>query len=94
MSITKHHTVLSALENQALRYRRKGKKQVNWDEVLCQNALDETGTVSTEGLSEARSFDSTIATEFTERLEIEGVTEEILSVHGMTPRKNQRESHA
>ena len=54
---------------------------------MYQNALDETGTVSTEGLSEARSFDSTIATEFTERLEIEGVTEEILSVHGMAPRK-------
>ena len=55
--------------------------------------LDETGTVSTEGLSEARSVDSTIANKFTERLEIEGVTEEILSVHGLVPGKTQRESH-
>ena len=50
MSITKHHSVLSALEKRALRYHTKGQLQVDMDVVLYENALDETVTVSTVGL--------------------------------------------
>ena len=66
MSITKHHLVLSALEKRALRYHRKGQLQVDMDTVLYENALDETGTVSTSGLSDSDSeYNETIATEYT-----------------------------
>ena len=51
MSITKHNLVLSALEKRALRYRRKGQKQVDMDEILYEKAMDETGTVSTVELN-------------------------------------------
>ena len=87
VSITKHQTVLIALEKRALRYRRKGKEQVDWDEVLYKNALDETGTVSTTGMTEDELDNGTMATEFTERMEIEGVSDKVLSVHGLAPGK-------
>jgi len=73
MSITKHTTVLSALGKQAFRYRWKGNKLVDWDEALYENALDKTGTASTTGMTAVESDNATIATEFAERLEIEGV---------------------
>ena len=40
--VTKHSNVLSALEKRALRYRSKGQKEVDQDEVLYNEALDET----------------------------------------------------
>ena len=87
MSITKHHTVLSVLEKRALRYRRKGQKQVDMDEILYENALDETGTVSTEGLLDRELDYQTVTTEYTERVEIEVVSDEVLIVHGIAPGK-------
>ena len=45
MSRTKHSNVLSALEKRALRFRSKGQNQVDLDEVLYNEAIDETGTV-------------------------------------------------
>ena len=87
MSITKHHTVLSALEKRALRYRRKGHKQVDLDDLLYNDAVDETGTVSTVGLTDDESDYINIATEYTEQMEIEGVCEEVLEVHGRVPGK-------
>ena len=60
MSSTKHSRGLSALEHRALRYRNKGQNQVDKDQVLYEDALDETGTVSTAGLS--KSDDETIET--------------------------------
>ena len=97
MGITKHQTVLSALEKRALRYRKKGHKQADMDEILYENALDETGTVSTAALSEsenefsdAESTYYNVTTEYTERMEIEGVSDEVLTVHGIAPGKNQR----
>ena len=47
MNLTNHINVLSALEKQALRYRKKGQVQIDTDEVLYNDAVYETGTVST-----------------------------------------------
>ena len=50
MNLTKHINVLSVLEKRALQYRKKVQVQLNTDEVLYNNAVDDTGTVSTESL--------------------------------------------
>ena len=50
MNITKHINVLTALEKRALQYRKKGQVKLDMDEVLYNNTVDETGTVSTESL--------------------------------------------
>ena len=52
MNITKHNKVLSALEARALRYRNKGQ-QIDYDDRLYQDAIDETGTVSTADLTDS-----------------------------------------
>ena len=91
MNITKHHTVLLALEKRALRYKtNNGRKQVDWDDVLYEDALDENGTVSKAGLTDEEEDHQTIATDISERVEIEGVTDEVLLVHGIAPGKIQR----
>ncbi len=53
MGVTKHSKVLSALEKRALRCCRKGQKEVDQEEVLYNEALDETGTVLTAGLTDS-----------------------------------------
>jgi hypothetical protein len=64
MSRTKHSKVLSALEKRALRFRSKDQKQADPDKVLFNEAINETGTVSIDGLID--SDDDTIATFITE----------------------------
>ena len=88
MSITKHNSALLALEKRALRYCRKGQKQVDMDEILYEKAMDETGAVSTVELNklDTENFE-TNATEYTERVEISGVSDEDLTVHGVAPGK-------
>ena len=54
MNITKHASVLSALDKRALRYRRKGQTQ-DYDDILYDEALDETGTVDTERITNVES---------------------------------------
>jgi len=57
-------------------------------EVLYENALDETFTVATAGLSDSDAEDrNTITMEYTERVEINGVSNELLEVHGVSPGK-------
>ena len=53
LGVTKHTKILSALEKRALRYRRKGQKEVDQDEILYNEALDETGTVATACLTDS-----------------------------------------
>jgi hypothetical protein len=53
MGLTKHVRVLAALELRALRYRNKEHTQVDQDQVLYDQALDETGTVDTAGLTDS-----------------------------------------
>jgi len=55
MGLTKHSKVLSLLEKRALRFRRKGHDLVDLDEALYEEAIDETGTVSTVGLTDSES---------------------------------------
>ena len=90
MSRTKHSKVLSALEKRAVRFRNKDHNQVDLDEVLFNEAIDETGTVSTVGLTD--SDDDTIATgvteaeaTFLENQEIQGISNDLLNVHGIAP---------
>ena len=53
MGLTKHTNILTALEMRALRYRDKSNGEVDMDEVLYNEAIDETGTVATAGLSDS-----------------------------------------
>jgi hypothetical protein len=91
MGTTKHITVLSALEKRALRYRRNGKYQVDKDDILYENALDETGTVETAALtdSDADSLgtETTTISEQLEGMGIRGITDDLLRVYGVAPGK-------
>ena len=50
MNLTKHINVLTALEKRALQYRKKVQVKLDMDEVLYNNSVDGTVTVSTESL--------------------------------------------
>ena len=62
IGVTRHSRVLSALEKRALRYRNKGK-EFDHDEVLFNEAIDETETVLTAGLTD--SEDESLGTHIT-----------------------------
>ena len=53
MGLVRHDTIMAALERRVLRYRKGRKSEVDHDEILYNEALDETGTVSTEGLTDS-----------------------------------------
>ena len=53
MNITTHQSVLSCLKKRALRYRKDCPTLEQMDEVLYQEALHETGTVSIASLTES-----------------------------------------
>ena len=93
MGLMRRSKVLLALEKRALRFCRRDQcqGQVDLDEVLFNKAIDETGTVSTAGLTDSdnESFgNKTIAEAEATYLELEevgGVSDELLTVHGMAP---------
>ena len=92
MGLTKHTNILTALEMRATRYRDKSKGGVDMDEVLYNEAIDETGTVSTAGLSDADEDSwgdgNTYSLAATlEREQIAGIADELLEVHGVAPNK-------
>jgi autotransporter translocation and assembly factor TamB len=72
-----HTTVLKALEQRATRYRVRGRlveastRMHNW-------GLDETGTIDTAGLLRSRE-----KIQQQEEIDIRGVSEEVLQVHGV-----------
>ena len=91
MSITRHNSVLSALEKRAIRYRNKGQ-QPDYDAQLYRDALDETGTVSTAILTDtdedsisSEEGDYIRTAEQLERTEIREVDHELLKIHGVAP---------
>ena len=99
MNVTKHHNVLITLENRSLRHRTQEPGGLDPDEILYQDAVDETGTVSTAGFlgnegidleegSEALQtpFLSTIMT-LKEQQEVQGVSDGLLQMHGVAPGK-------
>ena len=53
MCLTKHANILAALEIRALRYHNKGQANVYQDDILYNEAMDETGTLNTTGLSDS-----------------------------------------
>ena len=53
MGLVKHEKIMAALERRVLRYRKGGKIKIDHDEVFYNEALDKTGTVSTEGLTDS-----------------------------------------
>ena len=67
------------------------------DEILYNEALDETETVSTEGLmnSDSKSWDDKTSAGRAEELKVQelaGVADELLKVHGGAPGKKLKES--
>ena len=91
MNITQHKKVLSALEERALRYRKKGQLY-DYDDRLYYDALDETGTVSTADRTDPDSKTwvnedprSIEITEQLEMMEAKGIAHEVLQVHGVAP---------
>lgn len=80
---------MDVLEMRALRYRNKGQR-MDYDDKLYYDALDETGTVSTAGLSDSESdleyeesqYKQPISiTEQLEMMEYRGVSHEVLQMH-------------
>ena len=52
MGLTKHVNILSELEMRAFWYQNKGHTKEDQDEILYGEAMDETGTIDTEELSD------------------------------------------
>ena len=87
MAITRHESVLAALENRANRFSSRGNLR-GVDVGLVNSALDETGTIDTslfcntyennERLALAEQQEATRVTEL-------GVPEEVLQIHGEAP---------
>ena len=86
MNITKHTRVLSALERRAERYRNKGVSKQDPDEVLYDEAIDETGTVGTAPLTDSDSESESSVDEMSVQQFLEsGICEDLLKIHGMAP---------
>ena len=85
--------MLSSLEKQELRYRKKVQVQLDTDEVLYNDAVDEKGIFSTASLMnpdaecKEQYLYEKIRAEQCEMEEVKGVTDEILEVHGVAPGK-------
>ena len=52
MGLIKHVNILAALEMRALRYHNKGHAKADQDEIMYDEAMDKTGTINTEELSD------------------------------------------
>lgn len=74
------------LEKRALRYRRKVHNKQDADDVLYDQALDETGTVATATLSDSDDDSVFGNIDIQQQFkEIEGIKDELLTVHGVAP---------
>ena len=89
MNIKRQQSVLSCLEKRALRYRKDRPTLQQMDEVLYQEALDETGTLSIASLMESDN-NSAALREKTVEWEEEGTVDtadKLLRVHRIAPGK-------
>ena len=75
----------------ALRYHNKGHTKADQDEILYDEAIDETGTIDTAELSD---FDADVLREQYQKIltatalemkKIMEIADEILEVHGLSP---------
>jgi len=71
----KHKTVLNVFEQRAERFRVGKDLQQSSDEKLYEDALDETGTVETEALSESDGESVYQSFEMLEKLEVRELVE-------------------
>ena len=94
MNTTKKRTVLAALANRASRFRKDGKVVLDPDDKLFEEALDETGTVVIEGMTDPDlesgevEMNATMAKTL-EQEEILHVSDDLLKVHGVPPSKKR-----
>ena len=95
MSLTKDSRILSVLEKKALRYHRKGQGMVDIDEILFNEAINETGTVLTEGLTDTE--DSTQGAITTQAMatylgneKVTGVKDNLLTIWSWARSKTRR----
>ena len=94
LSITRHKQVLAALEQRAQRFRKGKPSQQQLDERLYEEAIDETGTVATEDLTDLESVadestNNSIAHKLWELDEVGLITEDLLQVHGTAPGRKE-----
>lgn len=69
-----------------MRYRRKVHNKQDADDVLYDQALDETGTVATATLSDSDDDSVFGNIDIQQQFkEIEGIKDELLTVHGVAP---------
>ena len=95
LNVTKHHTVLTALEKRAVRFQNSKSYEDVRDQELIDSLLKEDETVATadESLSdsdgECESLNSETTTQLEiglkEKDEIRGVDDYLLQVHGQAP---------
>ena len=84
LNIVTHTTVLKALEQRATRYRVRGRlaeastRTHHW-------GLDETGTIDMSGLQRSQE-----EIQQEEEIDIRGVSEEILQIHGVLPGRKEK----
>ena len=106
MGLIKHAKISSALEKRVMRYHNKIQHSEDLDKILYDEAVDETGTIDTTMLTdtdanktgEQKQRKTTTDSmemrnmEIKEMVEMAGLSEEILEVHGIAPGKIQKES--
>ena len=89
MTLTKHASILSALEKRAERYRRGVHNIISKDEALYREAiaLDETETVVTSSMTDSDDDSVSSGANLQEQnySEIEGIAKELLTVQGQAP---------
>ena len=85
LNTTAHNAVLKALELKAARYRVRGRGRLADASAGTHNwGQDETGTIDTSVLSRSRE-----EIQQQEEIDIRGVTEEVLQVHGVLPGRKE-----
>jgi hypothetical protein len=81
--MTTHMTVLKALEHRATRYQVKGKLSKVEVRSHCWG-LDDTGTINTTHLRRSQE-----EIQEQEHIYIQGVSDEVLQVHGVLPERKE-----
>ena len=91
MGLIKHVNILAALEMRALRYQNKGHVKEDQDEILYDEAMDETCTIDTAELSDfdadalGEQYQKILTATTLEMKEIMEIADKILEVHGVAP---------
>ena len=91
MGLIKHVNILAALEMRSFWYHNKGHTKADQDEILYDEAMDETGTIDIAELSDidadalGEQHQKDLTATILEMKEIMEISDEILEVHGVAP---------